>query len=98
MHAATSYGYIGTIYECQGRYEKALVQYRKAQEVYVAVYGDMHLSVADNKYNMAPVHKIRGETEAAKKLYLECEAIYAKVHGPDHSKTSDAAEQARKCA
>ena len=89
---------IANVYQQQGRFEEALFHYGKAQEVFVAVYGGVHPSVADTKFNMALVHKKRGETEAAKKLYLECEAICAKVYGPDHSKTSDAAEQARKCA
>jgi len=51
---------------------------------------------------MALLHKKtrqkRGETEVAKKLFLECEEIYAKVYGPDHSETTDAAQQARDCA
>ena len=54
--------------------------------------------VADTKYNIALVHKKRGEREEAKKLYLECETIYATVYGPDHSETTDAAQQARDCA
>ena len=81
-----------------GRYEEALVQYGKAQEVYVAVYGDMHPHVAGLKRNKALVHKIRGEKDLAKQLLLECEAVYAKVYGADHSKTAEAAREARACA
>jgi len=40
----------------------------------------------------------RGERKVAKQLWLECQAIYAKVFGADHSKTTDAAQQARDCA
>ena len=130
---------IGVVYRKLGRYEEALVQYGEAQEVYVAVYGHMHLDtakaqenmvivysdqgklekaleiynsilqtkirvccddsshVADTKNNMALLHKERSETAAAKELFLECEAIYTKVFGEGHSKTTDAAQQARDC-
>ena len=50
--------------------------------------------VASSKYNMARLHKRRGEMETAQQLFLECETISAKVHGPDHSDTLDAARQA----
>ena len=49
--------------------------------MYVAVYGNMHPDVADTKYNMAILHKKRGESKVAKQLWLECQAIYAKVFG-----------------
>ena len=34
------------VYFMQGDYEKALFHYGKAQEVYVAVFGDMHLQLS----------------------------------------------------
>ena len=37
------------VYYKLGRYEEALVQYGKAQEVYVAVYGDMHLAIGTGR-------------------------------------------------
>ena len=89
---------IGVVDEKLGRFEEALFQYGKAQEVYVAVYGDMHPDVGDTKYNMAILHKKRGESKVAKQLWLECQAIYAKVFGADHNKTAGAAQQARDCA
>ena len=49
-------------------------------------------------YNMAILHKERGERHVAKQLYLECEAIYAKVYGPNHSKTIDGKQKAGDCA
>jgi len=62
------------------------------------VVGQDHPSLADTKYNMALLHKQRGERHLAKELYLECEAIYATVYGPDHSKTTAAQQQASDCA
>ena len=55
-------------------------------------------SLADTKYNMASLHKKRGERHLAKQLHLQCEAIYATVYGPDHSETTDARQQAIDCA
>ena len=66
--------------------------------MFVAVYGDVHPHVAYLKFNKALVHKKRGEKDLAKQLLLECEAICAKVYGADHSKTAEAAREARACA
>ena len=55
------------------------------------------MSLADTKYNMALLHKKRGERHRAKELFLECEAIYATVYGPDHSETIDAKQEASDC-
>ena len=93
----TSHLNISTVHGKLGDLEKALFHFLKAQEVYVAVHGHDHPSVADSKYNMALLHKRRNETERARQLFLECEQIYAKVYGPDHSETKDAAQQASRC-
>ena len=62
------------------------------------MYGYEHPIVAATMYNMAILHKERGERHVAKELYLECEAIYAKVYGPNHSKTIDGKQKAGDCA
>ena len=79
-------------------YEQALEAYSKSLDVKVKVLGQDSPDVADTKYNMAILHKKRGESKVAKQLWLECQAIYAKVFGADHSKTTNAAQQARDCA
>ena len=66
--------------------------------MFVATLGHGHPLVADIKRNKALVHKKRGEKDLAKQLLLECEAICAKVYGADHSKTAEAAREARACA
>ena len=75
-----------------------LVQYSRTLRIHLRCSARTIPLFADTKYNIAFVHKKRGEKEAAKKLYLECETIYAKVYGPDHSETTDAAQKARDCA
>ena len=94
---ASSYNNIGNVYDHQGKYEEALVQYRRALEIKIRVFGQDHPGVAKSKYNIALLHKGRQETEKARQLFLECEKIYAAVHGPDHSATVDAARQASRC-
>ena len=86
-----------SVYNRQEKYEEALVQWQKALQVVLAVYGQDHPGVAKSKYNIALLHKGRQETEKARQLFLECEKIYAAVHGPDHSATVDAARQASRC-
>jgi hypothetical protein len=71
---------------------------QKDLEITVKVVGEGHPSLADTKYNMALLHKERGERHLAKELFLECEAIYATTYGPDHSETIDAKQKASDCA
>ena len=75
----------------------ALEAYSKSLEIKIKVVGQDHRDVADTKYNMASLHKKRGERDVARQLFLECEIVYAKVYGLDHSKTKEAAQQARGC-
>ena len=98
LDVAKTHNNMAIVYKQQGDYEKALFHYGKAQDVFVAVFGDGHPYVAGVKHNKALVHKKRGEKDLAKQLLLECEAICAKVYGADHSKTAEAAREARACA
>jgi len=41
---AASYSNIGLVYDSQGRYEEALVQYQQALAVFLAVHGQEHHS------------------------------------------------------
>jgi len=45
---ATTIKNIGVVYDKLGRFEEALLHYRKAQDVFVAVYGDVaHLGLGN---------------------------------------------------
>ena len=81
-----------------GQYERALEAYSKSLDIKIQVLDQHHPSLADTKYNMALLHKKRGERHLAKELYLECEAIYSTAYGPDHSETIDAKHKASDCA
>ena len=94
---ASTQNNIALVYEQQGMLEKALEMHSAVLETRTRVFGANSLHVADTRYNMASLHKERGERDVASQLFLECEAIYAKVYGPDHSETKDAAQQARRC-
>ena len=98
LDVAKTHNNMGVVYEAQGKYEEALEAYSKSLHIKIKVVGQDSPHVADTKYNIAGIHKERGEKVAAKKFYLECETIYAKVYGPDHSETTDAAQKARDCA
>ena len=92
---ADTYNNIGVVYEEKGDLENALLQYQRALEVFLAVYGQEHLDVASSKYNIAGLKEAQGELEEARSLFLECEQIYANVLGVDHEETLDAAMRAQ---
>ena len=85
------------VYQKQGKYEEALVQYHKSLEIRLRLFGQEHPEVANLKYNIALLYKTRNETDKARELFLECEKIYSKVLGPGHSKTVEAAMRASRC-
>jgi len=68
---AASYWGIGLVYDSQGKYEEALVQYRRTLEIQIRVLGQDHPNVARSKYNISVVHKRREESETARGLLLE---------------------------
>jgi tetratricopeptide (TPR) repeat protein len=53
---ATSYLHIGAVYGQKGDLENALLQFEKALEVFLAVYGQEHLDVAASYNNMGLVY------------------------------------------
>ena len=67
-----------------GKHEEALVQYQKALEVFLAVYGQEAMSVADTYNNMAIVYKSQGHYERALEYYQKSLDIKMKVVGHDH--------------
>ena len=95
LDVAASYMNIGNVYNSQGKYEEALVQYRRSLDIKFRVLDHSHPDVANSKYNIADLHEKQGDVEEAKKLFLECEQIYAGVYGQDHSETLDAARRAQ---
>ena len=42
LSVAATYNNMGIVYKAQGRHEEALVQYQKALEVFLVVYGQEH--------------------------------------------------------
>jgi len=56
-NVASSHVGLGNVRQLQGDYEKALFHYGKAQEVHVAVFGDMHPQTAVTLNNMAIVYR-----------------------------------------
>ena len=58
----TSCSNIGLVYWKQGDLENALLQHQRALEVFLAVYGQEHPSVANSYYNLACLHAARDST------------------------------------
>ena len=81
--------------DAASRRDKSMRDERHVEERRVRTWRIMY---ANSKYNLAVLHKKRGETEKARQLFLECEQTYSAVYGPDHSETQDAARQASQCA
>ena len=87
LSVADSYNHIGNVYESQGKYEEALVQYQKALAIDLAVHGQDHPSVADSYNNIGVVYGSQGNTSAATEMYTKAYHIYLQVLGPDHPST-----------
>ena len=74
---AASYSNIELVYDSQGRYEEALVQYQQALEVFLAVFGSKHPFVADTKENIGLVYAKTGKKSEAKTMFTEPTAEWA---------------------
>ena len=73
-----------------GKHEEALVQYQKALEVFLTVYGQEHPSVAMSYGNMGYVYRSLGKAEEAREMFTKTYSIFLKVLGPDHPHTQQA--------
>ena len=82
---ATSYNNIGSVYDGQGEYKKALEYYLKSLDIYKSVYGeDNHPSVATSYNNIGLVYKNQGEYKNALEYYLKSLDIHKSVYGEDN--------------
>ncbi len=78
-----------------GNFQKALEYYQTALEIYLKSYGEVYVSSADTKYNMANIYRKQGDNNQARCLFQEAAVVYAKVYGAEHSETIDALNQAK---
>ena len=84
---AASYNNIANIYDDQGKYEDALVQYQKALEIQTRVFGSDHPDVADSKENIGLVFQKMTKKSEARQMFTEAAGIRRKVFGADHPLT-----------
>ena len=75
---------IGAVYERQGRYEEALVQYQQALAVFLAVHGQEHPSVAASHVNIGNVYHRQGKYEEALVELKKGLDVLVTVHGHEH--------------
>ena len=78
---ADSYNNIGGVYLQKGDLENALLQYQKALEVFLAVYGQEHRT---SYKNIGIVYHHQGNVVEATEMYTKAYRIFHKVLGPDH--------------
>ena len=89
---------MANVYNKQGKYDKALEYYEKSLVIKLKKLGDDHPSVADTKYNLALLYKIKLDNKVeAKKLFEDCVRIYTTAYGEDHPETIDAKEELESC-
>jgi tetratricopeptide (TPR) repeat protein len=78
---------IGNVLYGMGKHEEALVQYQKALEVFLTVYGQEHLEVATSCQNIGAVYLKQGKRAQAFEMATKSYDINLKVLGPDHPST-----------
>jgi len=81
---AQCYMGIGNVYERQGRYEEALVQYQKALEGFLALYGQEHATVAGSHVNIGNVYRAQGKYEEALVELKKGLDVLVTVYGLEH--------------
>ena len=76
------------IYNRQGKYEEALVQYTKSLDIKIKVLGGEHPhDVATSFQNIAALYYNQGNQVQAKEMATKAYYILLKVLGPDHPQT-----------
>lgn len=65
--------------------EVAEASYRRAHEIFSAVYGPDHPETAMPLFNLAELQRGRGDLQLAEATYLQALAIWQEAHGPEHS-------------
>jgi len=94
---ADSYNNIGIVYDKQGKYEEALVQYHRTLEIRTRVFGQQHPNVADTCEDIGLVLKLQGEVEKAKDKFEEAADIRRAKLGAHHALTKQSERFAANC-
>ena len=81
---ATSYNNIGSVYQSQGNYPKALEMYQKALAIWLDVLGANHSDVAASYNNMGSVYYSQGNYPKALEMCQKTLDIELKVYGANH--------------
>ena len=85
-HVAVSHVDIGNVYQKQGRYEEALVEYEKDLDLLVSVHGQEHPDVANMYYNLACLYAAR-ESTLCRDMLLKAEQTGYLYLLKEHMKT-----------
>ena len=88
VEAGTSYNYIGTVYQKQGNYGKALEYYKKSLAICEKVLDTEHPNTATSYNNIGIVYFAQGDYGKALEYYFKALAISEKVLGTEHLNTA----------
>jgi tetratricopeptide (TPR) repeat protein len=81
---ATSHNNMGFVYELQGRFSRAIVEYEKAQSGFLATVGKNHRDLATSYNNIAGVYTKLGKYKEALEYFKTAAEIREHVLGSAH--------------
>ena len=85
---ATSYNNIGTVYDSQGDYVKALEMYQQSLKIRLAIFGENHPDVATSYNNIGFVYYSQGDYVKALEMYQQSLKINLAIFGETHPAVS----------
>ena len=89
MLLAAPYLNMGSVYDSQGQYERALEYYQKSLDIKIRVVGHEHLDVAASYNNMGRVYDSQGHYERALEHHQKALDIRTRVVGYKHPLVAD---------
>jgi len=95
---ATSYSYIGSIWNSKGEYDKALEYFEKCLAIYLKTLGMEHPWVATLYIHIGNIWNSKGEYEKALEHYVLSSQIRFKKLGASHNLTKTSIESAMRLA
>ena len=86
--SATILNNLGALYAAEGRYADAEVLYRRALDIRVKKFGQLHPLVAVSLSNLALLYKDQGKWSDAETMYRNAMTIYLKTLGQENPRVA----------
>jgi tetratricopeptide (TPR) repeat protein len=78
---------MGLVFASQGKFDKALAEYRAAQSIFEHFLGTTHPHTASAHFNAALVHSELNDLKSALGEYKQAQTIWKETLGPTHPQT-----------